>query len=54
MSLDTPWASQVELMAKNPSANSGDRGSISGLGISLGGGHGSLLQYSFLENPMDR
>ena len=29
-------------------------GSIPGLERSLGGGHGFLLQYSFLENPMDR
>ena len=48
------WASQVELVAKNPSANSGDRGSIFGLGISLGVGHGSLFQYSFVENPTER
>ena len=31
-----------------------DAGSIPGLGISLGEGHGNLLQYSCLENPMDR
>ena len=29
-------------------------GSIPGLGRSPGGGHGNLLQYSCLENPMDR
>ena len=29
----------------------GDLGSISGLGRSPGGGHGSPLQYSCLENP---
>ena len=29
-------------------------GSIPGLGISSGGGHGNPLQYSCLENPMDR
>ena len=28
--------------------------SIPGLGRSLGGGHGNPLQYSCLENPMDR
>ena len=27
---------------------------IPGLGRSPGGGHGNLLQYSFLENPVDR
>ena len=45
---------QVE---KNPSANEGDIrdvGSIPGSGRSPGGGHGNLLQYSCLENSMDR
>ena len=32
----------------------GDMGSIPGSGSSPGGGNGNLLQYSFLENPMDR
>ena len=32
----------------------GDLGSIPGLGRSPGEGNGSLLQYSYLENPMDR
>ena len=27
---------------------------IPGLGRSLGGGNGNPLQYSYLENPMDR
>ena len=31
-----------------------DVGSIPGLGRSPGGGHGNPLQYSCLENPMDR
>ena len=50
-------ASQVGLLVKNPSANAGDvrdAGSIPGLGRSPGGGHGNQLQYSCLENPMDR
>ena len=50
-------ASQVALMVKNPPANAGDGrdpGSIPGSGRSLGGGHGNPLQYSCLENPMDR
>ena len=41
---------------KEPPANSGDSGDaglIPGSGRS-GGGHGSPLQYSCLENPMDR
>jgi len=32
----------------------GDLGSIPGLGTSPGGGNSNTLQYSFLENPMDR
>ena len=32
----------------------GDMGSIPGLGRSPGDGHGNPLQYSCLENPMDR
>ena len=36
---------------KESAHNVGDLGSISGLGISPGGGHGNLLQYSCLENP---
>ena len=50
-------ASQVALVVKNPSANVGDvrgAGSISGWGRSPGGGHGHSLQYSCLENSMDR
>ena len=31
-----------------------DAGSIPGSGRSPGGGHGNPLQYSHLENPMDR
>ena len=34
--------------------NVGDLGSVPGLGRSPGGGRGNLLQYSFLENPVDR
>ena len=44
-------------MVKNLPANAGDIrdvGSIPGLGRSPGGGHGNPLQYSCLENPMDR
>ena len=45
------------LVVKNPPASAGDvryLGSIPGLGRSPGGGHGNPLQYSCLENPMDR
>ena len=44
-------------MVKNlpaSAADVGDMGSIPGLGRSLGGGNGNPLQYSCLENPMDR
>ena len=41
-------------MVKNPHANAGDQGSVPGLGRSPGGGNGDPLQYSYLENPMDR
>ena len=44
-------------MVKNPPANAGDirdTDSIPGSGRSSGGGHGHPLQYSSLENPMDR
>ena len=42
---------------KNPPANTGDMGHtdmIPESGRSPGGGHGNLLQYSCLENPMNR
>ena len=45
------------LVLKNPPANAGDirdAGLIPGLGRSPGGGHGNPVQYSCLENPMDR
>ena len=34
--------------------NAGDQGSIPGLGRSRGEGNGNPIQYSCLENPMDR
>ena len=49
--------SQVVLVVKNPPANAGDArdaGSIPGLGRSSRVGNGNSLQYSCLENPMDR
>ena len=63
------WVSLVELrhrspqdfpgssVVKNPPAKAGgirDMGSVAGSGRSPGGGDGSSLQYSGLENPMDR
>ena len=50
-------ASQVALVVKNPPANAediGDASSIPGSGRSLGGGHRNPLQYSCLENSIDR
>ena len=52
-----PWAFQAVLVVKNPPANMGDIrdvGSTPGSGRSPGGGPGNPLQYSCLENPMDR
>ena len=39
---------------KESACHAGDPGSIPGLGRSLGEVHGNPLQYSCLENPMDR
>ena len=50
-------ASQVVVVVKNLPASAGDirdLGLIPGLGRSPGGGNGNPLQYSCLENPMDR
>ena len=50
-------ASLVAQTVKNLLASAGDlrdMGTIPGLGRSPGGGHGNPLQYSCLENPMDR
>ena len=50
-------APQVALVVKNLPANAGDTkdpGSVPGSGRSPGGGHGSPLQCSCLESPMDR
>ena len=55
--LEVSGASQVELVVKNPSANAEDvrdSDSIPGLGRSPGERPGNPLQYSCLENPMDR
>ena len=41
-------------MVKNLPANAGDAGLIPESGKSPGGGNGIPLQYSCLENPMDR
>ena len=52
-----PQASQVAVVIKNLPANAEDKrdmGLIPGSGGSLGEGYGNPLQYSCLENPMDR
>ena len=66
LSLPAPWqilnsltrvTSQGVLVVKNPPANAWDLrelGSINGSGRFPGEGHGNPLQYSCLENPMDR
>ena len=43
--------------ARKSASNAGDTGDVGSIpesGISSGGGNGNLLQYSCLENPMDR
>ena len=48
---------EVALVVKNPPGNAGDTGdvgSVPGSERFPGGGHGKLLQYSCLENPVDR
>ena len=47
----------MALVIKNPPANAGDIRDVGlspGSGRSPGGGHGNPLQYSCLENPIDR
>ena len=47
----------MALVVKDSNASAGDRkdvGSIQGSERSPRGGHGNLLQYSCLENPMNR
>ena len=39
---------------KESACNAKDPGSVPGLGICPGEGNGNLLQYSYLENPMNR
>ena len=41
-------------MVKNLPANEGYVGSVPGSGRLTGGGNGNPLQYSYLENSMDR
>ena len=51
------WASQVALVLKSlpvPAGDLRDAVSIPGSERSPGRGHGNLLQYSCMENPMGR
>ena len=56
----TKWASTWEKglpynsNRKESARNEGDQGLIPGSGRSSGEGNGNSLQYSCLENPMDR
>ena len=50
-------ASEVVVVVKNPLASAGDVGDVSSIcrsGSSPGKGNGNTLQYSCLENPIDR
>ena len=44
----------MRLSSKESACNAGDPNSVLELGRSPGEGHGNLLQYSCLDNPMDR
>ena len=52
-SFELPWWLSSKASACN-GRRTGDPGSIPGLRRSPGGGHGNPLQYSCLDNPMDR
>ena len=55
--LEYGWGFPGDSRGKESAYNAGDagdQGSIPGWGTSPGGGHGSPLQYSCLENPVDR
>ena len=48
------WGFPHSSVSKEYACNAGDLGSIPGLGRLPGEGNGNPLQYSCLENPMDR
>ena len=50
----TPIRHSHSSVSKESAYNAGDPGSIPGSGRSPGEGNGNPLQYSCLENPMDR
>ena len=48
------WGFPCSSVSEESACNAGDLGSIPGSGRSPGEGNGNPLQYSCLENPMDR
>ena len=52
--INTYWGFPGGSGGKESACNAGDQGSVSWLGRSPGEGNGNPLQYSCLENPMDR
>ena len=48
------WGCPCSSVGKESACNAGDPGLIPGLGKFPGEGNGNPLQYSCLENPMDR
>ena len=56
MFLECPcfWGFHHSSVSKESACNAGDLGSIPGSGKSPGEGNGNPLQYSCLENPIDR
>ena len=52
--LTCPWGCPGNSDSKESACNTGDLGSIPGSGRSPGEGNGYPLQYSYMENPMDR
>ena len=48
------WGFLLSSVGKESSCSAGDLGSFPGSGRSSGEGNGNPLQYSCLENPMDR
>ena len=53
-SIPSDWGFRGSLAGKESACKAGDLGSIPGLGRFPGEGNGNLLQYSGLENSMDR
>ena len=54
INLKSQWGFPGGTVVKNPPANVGDAGLMSGLGRFPGAGNGNPLQYSCLRNPMNR